>query len=108
MKQKLEGDIRAVGLVKADETRVRHVHTKNSGWIEKLYVNTTGQLVKAGQPLLTIYSPQLLASQEEFLRARENAMSFAGSSIPEVRKGGEDLLKAARKRLGCLMFLKVL
>ena len=99
VKQKLEGDIRAVGLVKPDETRVRHVHTKNSGWIEKLYVNTTGQLVRAGQPLLTIYSPQLLGSQEEFLRARENAMRFANSSIPEVRKGGEDLLKAARKRL---------
>jgi len=99
VKQKLEGDIRAVGLVKPDETRVRHVHTKNSGWIEKLYVNTTGQLVRAGQPLLTIYSPQLLGSQEEFLRARENAMRFANSSIPEVQKGGEDLLKAARKRL---------
>jgi len=98
-KQKLEGDIRAVGLVKPDETRIRHVHTKNSGWIEKLYVNTTGQLVKAGQPLLSIYSPQLLGSQEEFLRARENAMRFANSSIPEVQKGGEDLLKAARKRL---------
>jgi len=99
VKQKLEGDIRAVGLVKPDETNVRHVHTKNSGWIEKLYVNTTGQLIRAGQPLLTIYSPQLLGSQEEFLRARENAMRFANSSIPEVRKGGEDLLKAARKRL---------
>jgi multidrug efflux pump subunit AcrA (membrane-fusion protein) len=99
VKQKLEGDIRAVGLVKPDETLVRHVHTKNSGWIEKLYVNTTGQLVKAGQTLLTIYSPQLLGSQEEFLRARENAMRFANSSIPEVRKGGEDLLKAARRRL---------
>ncbi|MDP2861625.1 MAG: efflux RND transporter periplasmic adaptor subunit [Desulfobacterales bacterium] len=99
VKQKMEGDIRAVGLVKPDETSVRHVHTKNSGWIEKLYVNTTGRLVRAGQPLLTIYSPQLLGSQEEFLRARENAVSFAGSSIPEVRKGGEDLLKAARRRL---------
>jgi multidrug efflux pump subunit AcrA (membrane-fusion protein) len=99
VRQKLEGDIRAVGLVKPDETLVRHVHTKNSGWIEKLYVNTTGQLVKAGQPLLTIYSPQLLGSQEEFLRARENATRFENSSIPEVRKGGEDLLKAARRRL---------
>ncbi|MDQ1330503.1 MAG: hypothetical protein QG578_766, partial [Thermodesulfobacteriota bacterium] len=48
VKQKLEGDIRAVGLVRPDETRVRHIHTKNSGWIEKLYVNTTGQLVRAG------------------------------------------------------------
>jgi len=99
VKQKLDGDIRAVGLVKADEARMRHVHTKISGWIEKLYVNTTGQLVKAGQPLLTIYSPELLASQEEFLRARENAASFATSSIPEVRKCGEDLLKAGKKRL---------
>ncbi len=99
VKQKMEGDIRAVGLVKPDETRVRHVHTKNTGWIEKLYVNTTGQLVRAGQPLLTIYSPQLLGSQEEFLRARENAGRFANSSIPEVQKGGEDLLKAARRRL---------
>jgi RND family efflux transporter MFP subunit len=99
VKRKMEGDIRAVGLVKPDETLVRHVHTKNSGWIEKLYVNTTGQLVKAGQPLLVIYSPQLLASQEEFLRARENAVRFAESSIPEVRQGGEDLLKAARRRL---------
>jgi multidrug efflux pump subunit AcrA (membrane-fusion protein) len=99
VRQKLEGDIRAVGLVKPDETLVRHVHTKNSGWIEKLYVNTTGQLVKAGQSLLTIYSPQLLGSQEEFLRARENVMRFENSSIPEVRKGGEDLLQAARRRL---------
>jgi RND family efflux transporter MFP subunit len=99
VRQKMEGDIRAVGIVKPDEALVRHVHTKNSGWIEKLYVNTTGQLVKAGQPLLVIYSPQLLASQEEFLRARENAVRFAESSIPEVRKGGEDLLKAARRRL---------
>jgi multidrug efflux pump subunit AcrA (membrane-fusion protein) len=99
VKRKMEGDIRAVGLVKPDETLIRHVHTKNSGWIEKLYVNATGQLVKAGQPLLVIYSPQLLASQEEYLRARENAMRFAESSIPEVRKGGEDLLKAARRRL---------
>lgn len=99
VRQKLEGDIRTVGLVKPDETLVRHVHTKNSGWIEKLYVNATGQLVKAGQSLLTIYSPQLLGSQEEFLRARENVMRFENSSIPEVRKGGEDLLKAARRRL---------
>ena len=99
VRRPMAGDIKAAGIVKADESRVRHVHIKSSGWIDKLYVNTTGQLVKAGQRLLAIYSPQLLASQEEFLRARENAMRFAGSSIPEVRKGGEDILKAARKRL---------
>jgi len=90
---------RAVGVVTVDERRVRQVHTKVSGWVEKLYVNTTGQAVRAGQPLLAIYSPELLASQEEYLRARTAAERFAGSQLPEVRRGGEDLLTAARRRL---------
>jgi RND family efflux transporter MFP subunit len=90
---------RAVGVVTADETRVRHVQTKISGWVEKLYVNATGQAVRAGQPLLSLYSPELLASQQEFLQAREAAARFSRSSLPEVRKGGEDLLSASRLRL---------
>jgi len=98
-RQILRRTLRAVGVVAADESRVRHVHTKTSGWIEKLYVNSMGQVVRAGQPLLAIYSPQILATQEEYLRARETAGRFAGSSIPEVRRGGEDLLTAARRRL---------
>lgn len=95
----LTRSVRAVGLVTADETRVRHVHTKISGWIEHLHVNFVGQPVRAGQALLAIYSPQLLATQEEYLRAREAAGRFAGSSLPEVRQGGADLLSAARRRL---------
>jgi len=91
--------IRTVGTVTADESRIRHVHTKIAGWVEKLSVNFTGQQVRAGEPILSIYSPELLASQEEFLRAREAAARFASSSIPEVRKGGEDLVSAARQRL---------
>jgi multidrug efflux pump subunit AcrA (membrane-fusion protein) len=83
---------RAAGVVVPDETRVRRVQTKISGWVEKLYVNSTGQLVRAGQPLLSLYSPELLASQEEFLRAREAAARFSQSSLPEVRRGGDDLL----------------
>ena len=90
---------RVVGVVVPDESRVRHVHTKISGWIEKLSVSSMGQQVRAGQPLLSIYSPQVLATQEEFLRARETAVRFAASSIPEVRQGGEDLLVSARRRL---------
>src|SRR5215213_7902818 len=90
---------RTSGLVTADETRVRHIHTKISGWVEKLYVNSTGQAVRAGQPLLAIYSPELLATQEELVRAREAAQRFSASSLPEVRRGGEDLLAAARRRL---------
>jgi membrane fusion protein, copper/silver efflux system len=98
----LARSIRAAGLVTADESRVRHVHTKISGWVERLYVNATGQAVRAGQPLLAIYSPELLATQEEYLRAREAAGRFAGSELPEVRRGGEDLLAAARRRLELL------
>jgi len=91
--------IRAVGDIRADETRVSQVHTKISGWVEKLFVNSSGQAVREGQPLLSIYSPELLATQEEFLRARESAARFAGSDVPEVRSGGTDLLEAARRRL---------
>jgi Cu(I)/Ag(I) efflux system membrane fusion protein len=91
--------VRAVGTVVPDETRVRHVTTKVGGWVEKLYVNTVGQTVTAGQPLFELYSPELLASQEEYLRARQSADEFARSSLPEVRRGGEDLVSSARRRL---------
>ena len=91
--------IRAVGTVAADETRVRHVHTKIAGWVEKLYVNFTGQLVRKGEPILSIYSQELVASQEEYLKARETARRFSTSDLAEVRQGGEDLVQAARRRL---------
>lgn len=91
--------VRTVGVVVPDETRVRHVHTKTAGWVERLHVNFTGQAVRAGQPILSLYSQELLATQEEFLRARESAARFAASQLPEVRRGGEDLLHAARRRL---------
>ncbi|MBP1619404.1 MAG: efflux transporter, family, subunit [Acidobacteria bacterium] len=90
---------RTVGTVTADETRVRHVHTKVSGWVERLHVSYIGQPVRRGQPVLEIYSPELLASQDEFLRAREVSARFAASELPEVRRGGEELLAAARRRL---------
>jgi multidrug efflux pump subunit AcrA (membrane-fusion protein) len=83
----------------ADESRIRHVHTKIPGWVEKLYVNFTGQLVTKGEPILSIYSQDLLATQEEYLRARETASRFGASALPEVRKGGDDLMRAARRRL---------
>jgi membrane fusion protein, copper/silver efflux system len=91
--------VRAVGTVVPDETRVRDVTTKVSGWVEKLHVNAVGQFVRAGQPLLDLYSPELLASQEEYLRARQNVAEFERSSLPEVRRGGEDLVRAAHRRL---------
>jgi RND family efflux transporter MFP subunit len=96
---RLARTIRTVGTVTADETRIQHFHTRVTGWVEELYVNFTGQLVRQGQPVVSIYSPELLASQEEFLRARETAARFSASELPEVRKGGEELLAAARRRL---------
>jgi len=98
-RQRLARTTRTVGLVLPDERRVRHVHTKIAGWVEKLHVNYTGQLVRSGQPILAIYSPELLASQEEYLRARQAAARFATSTIPEVRRGGEDLVASSRRRL---------
>lgn len=91
--------VRAVGTVVPDEGRVRHVTTKVGGYVEKLYVNADGQTVRAGQPLFELFSPELLASQEEYLRARQSAAEFAASPLPEVRRGGEDLAASARRRL---------
>jgi multidrug efflux pump subunit AcrA (membrane-fusion protein) len=99
---RLARSVRAVGTVAIDETRVRQVTTKVGGFVERLYVNATGQMVRAGEPLFDLYSPELLASQEEFLRSRESAATFQRSSLPEVQKGGADLAAAAKRRLELL------
>lgn len=99
VKGQVSQTIRATGTVAVDETRVRQVTTKVAGFVEKLYVNATGQMVRAGEPLFELYSPELLASQEEFLRARRSAGEFAKSTLPEVKRGGEELAAAARRRL---------
>lgn len=94
--------VRTVGNVAPDETRVRHVHAKLAGWVEKLHVNAVGQSVRRGEPLLDLYSPELVASQEELLRAREAAARLAASSLPEVQRGAAELVEAARRRLALL------
>lgn len=90
--------IRAFGTVLPKEPWVTHVHTKVSGWVEKLYVNFTGQSVRQGQDLLSIYSPELLASQEEFLRAQQLQEQLAAGS-PEAQESANQLVQAARERL---------
>jgi len=91
--------VRTVGIVVPDETRVRHIHTKVAGWIETLSTNFTGQDVEAGQPLLSIYSPALLATQEEFLAARKTMLNMAASNNPETKGLGLELLQSVRRRL---------
>ncbi len=99
VRDRISRTVRTVGIVTPDETRIRHVHTKTAGWVEKLHVSFTGQLVEKGEPILSLYSPELLASQEEFLRARETAAKFAASGSESVRRLGQELLFSARRRL---------
>jgi membrane fusion protein, copper/silver efflux system len=91
--------LRTVGRVTADETRLRHVHTKIAGWVEKLYVNATGIRVNKGDPLLSIYSPELLATQEEYLLALRAQRQAAGEASGDASGTGAALLEAARRRL---------
>jgi RND family efflux transporter MFP subunit len=95
----IERTIRAAGIVRPDERRIRHVHTKVAGWIEKLYADFTGEAVQRGRPILTIYSQELLASQQEYLRARDAAQKLQGSSVVGARQGADDMLAAAKERL---------
>ena len=91
--------IRAVGKVAIDETRIQHVHTKVEGWIDKVFVDFTGKLVQKGQPLITIYSPEMLASQRELLLAAKAKNLMQNSTLPAAYDQSESLLQAARRRL---------
>jgi RND family efflux transporter MFP subunit len=91
--------IRAVGKVAIDETRIQHVHTKLEGWIDRVFVDFTGKLVKKGDPLLTIYSPDMLASQRELLLAVKAKDLMRNSALPAAYDQSESLLQATRRRL---------
>ena len=91
--------VRAVGTVEPNETLVYEVHARVSGWVVGLVANFKGQFVRKGEPLLSLYSPELLGSQDEYLRAREAGLRLAGSELEEVSKGAADLVQAAHHRL---------
>ncbi len=95
----LEKLIRTVGRIDYDEKRITTVSLKVGGWIEDLYVDFTGKDVRKGEPLLTIYSPELVSTQEEYLLALAAKKSLAKSSFPEVAGSGDTLVESARKRL---------
>ena len=98
-KQPLTRTVRAVGRVDYDETRIMDVNSKIAGWVEQLYVDYTGQWVEKGQPLLALYSPELVAAQEEYLTALDYAERMRGGVDRDVAQGADDLLAAARQRL---------
>jgi len=91
--------IRTVGRVTYDERRIRTVNAKTGGWIEKLYVSTTGEAVRKGAPLIELYSPDLVSAQQEYLIASRHIEEVGNSPFPDVVKSAKDLLESARKRL---------
>lgn len=91
--------LRTSARIVPDETRLFRVTAKIDGYIEKLFVNATGQAVRRGQPLLSIYSPDLVASQQEFLSALAIAKQLGQSPDPLAAESGRGLLDAARRRL---------
>ena len=95
----LEKIIRTVGRVDYDERKVVTVSPKIGGWIEDLYVDFTGRFVRQGEPLLTIYSPELVSTQEEYLIALRVRKDLVKSPFPEVAASGNSLAESAKRRL---------
>ncbi len=92
-------EIRTTGNVAVDETRAAYVQVRFSGWIQKVFADATYQYVRKGQPLFTIYSPDLVATQGEYIVAKQNYERVGDSSVPGVAAGAASLLAAAAERL---------
>jgi RND family efflux transporter MFP subunit len=97
--KQLNDEIRATGTVDIDERLQSSVQVRFSGYIRKVFANATYQYVRKGDPLFTIYSPDLVATQEEYLLARRNLTALGGSSIDGVASGASSLTTAAEQRL---------
>ena len=95
----LSRTVRTVGIVGFDETRMAFVAPKFGGWVDRLHVDFTGQPVRRGQPLLEVYSPELVAAQEELLLAARMAEDVGESQVENVAEGARDLYASARRRL---------
>lgn len=98
-KKQLLRQIRTTAQITADETRIAHVHVKVSGYIDKVYVDFVGQLVKKGEPLFTLYSPDLVSAEEEYLIAKRGDTVLGNAPFPEVSQGAQSLLQSAHQRL---------
>lgn len=92
-------NLRGAGKVAADEKRIVHVHTRVDAWIDKVFVDFTGKFVEENQPLLTLYSPDLLATQEEYLLALKAQDVMRASTLAGAQEQSSSLLAATRRRL---------
>jgi RND family efflux transporter MFP subunit len=98
-RKSLVRDVRTTAQIVADETRIAHVHVKVAGYVDKVYVDFVGQLVKKGQPLFTLYSPDLVSTQEEYLIAKRGNATLGNAPFQEIADGSKSLLESARQRL---------
>lgn len=96
---RLQRTIDTVGLIQMDEEKISRVHVKVAGWINQVYLNYVGKLVKKGQPLFTLYSPDLVSTEEEYLIARKGQEYLAKTPYTDVSAGADSLLSATRDRL---------
>ncbi|TDJ42142.1 MAG: efflux RND transporter periplasmic adaptor subunit [Gammaproteobacteria bacterium] len=95
----LSHTVRAVGRIGYDETRITKLHPKVEGWIEELFVDTTGEQVEKDTILLSLYSPRLVASQREYVLALKNNETLKNSPVEDIRRGAEELVQSSRTRL---------
>jgi Cu(I)/Ag(I) efflux system membrane fusion protein/cobalt-zinc-cadmium efflux system membrane fusion protein len=95
----LTARIDTTGLVEPDEQLEGYVQTRFAGWVRQVFVNQTYQLVRKGQPLFTIYSPDLVSTENEYLIALKASRRLGASSIPTVAQGAQSLAAAALDRL---------
>ncbi|MDI1275983.1 efflux RND transporter periplasmic adaptor subunit [Methylobacter sp.] len=98
----LSHTVRAVGRVAYDEEHIVRLHPKTEGWIETLRVDKTGEWVKKNDDLLSIYSPQLVATQQEYVLALNGLKALEKSPIEDIRLGAEEMVVSSRERLKLL------
>ena len=92
-------EIRAVGVLDYNETRMAYASTRISGWIEDLHIDFTGIKVRKGDELLSIYSPELVTAQEEYLTALKSIEELQNTEYVELRRSVEQTLAAAKSKL---------
>jgi Cu(I)/Ag(I) efflux system membrane fusion protein len=95
----LEQEIRTVGIVDYDERGLTQVNLKVSGWVQSVFVDSIGRPVRKGEPLFTLYSPDLLATQDEYLLAVKTQAQLADSPLVEAKANAVALVASARERL---------
>jgi membrane fusion protein, copper/silver efflux system len=98
-RKSLTRDIRTTAQIVADESRISHVHVKVGGYIDRVFVDYVGQLIKKGEPLFTLYSPDLVSTQEEYLIAKRGNATLGAAPFQDVAQGARSLLESTRQRM---------